>query len=30
MHPNLSFDLLGAQVKALRKRKIWVLAYLMR
>jgi hypothetical protein len=29
MHPNLSFDLLGAQVKALRKRKIWVLAYFM-
>jgi hypothetical protein len=29
MHPNLSFDLLGAQVAALRKRKIWVLAYFM-
>jgi hypothetical protein len=29
MHPNLSFDLLGAQVAALRKRKIWVLAYYM-
>jgi hypothetical protein len=29
MHPNLSFDLLGAMVKALRKRKIWVLAYFM-
>jgi hypothetical protein len=29
MHPNLSFDLLGAQVKALRKRGIWVLAYFM-
>jgi hypothetical protein len=29
MHPNLSFDLLGPQVKALRKRKIWVLAYLV-
>jgi hypothetical protein len=29
MHPNLSFDLLGAQVKALRKRKIWALAYFM-
>src|SRR5262245_16571474 len=28
-HPNLSFDLLGAQVAALRKRKIWVLAYVM-
>src|SRR5262245_2756798 len=28
-HPNLSFDLLGAQVKALRKRKIWALAYFM-
>src|SRR5262245_22765886 len=29
MHPNLSFDLLGAQVAALRKRKIQVLAYYM-
>src|SRR5262249_37225311 len=29
MHPNLSFDLLGAQVAALRKRKISVLAYFM-
>src|SRR5262245_20723679 len=29
MHPNLSFDLLGAQVTALRKRKIQVLAYFM-
>src|SRR5215813_2487256 len=29
MHPNLSFDLLGAQVKALRKRRIQVLAYYM-
>jgi hypothetical protein len=29
MHPNLSFDLLGAQVSALRKRKISVLAYYM-
>jgi hypothetical protein len=29
MHPNLSFDLLGAQVKALRKRNIWALAYFM-
>lgn len=29
MHPNLSFDLLGAQVAALRKRKIQVLAYFM-
>jgi hypothetical protein len=29
MHPNLSFDLLGAQVKAMRKRKIWTLAYFM-
>ena len=29
MHPNLSFDLLGAQVAALRKRKISVLAYYM-
>ncbi len=29
MHPNLSFDLLGKQVEALRKRKIQVLAYYM-
>ncbi len=29
MHPNLSFDLLGAQVAALRKRNISVLAYYM-
>lgn len=29
MHPNLSFDLLGAQVVALRKRKMSVLAYFM-
>jgi hypothetical protein len=29
MHPNLAFDLLGAQVAALRRRKIWVLAYFM-
>src|SRR5262245_20365903 len=29
MHPNLSFDLMGAQVAALRKRKIWALAYFM-
>ena len=29
MHPNLSFDLLEAQVAALRKRKISVLAYYM-
>src|SRR5262249_46211559 len=29
MHPGLSFDLLGAQVTALRKRKIQVLAYYM-
>src|SRR5215813_11228494 len=29
MHPNLAFDLLGAQVAALRKRKISVLAYYM-
>ena len=29
MHPNLSFDLLGQQVTALRKRKIQVLAYYM-
>ena len=29
MHPNLSFDLLGAEVAALRKRRIWVLAYFM-
>jgi hypothetical protein len=29
MHPNLSFDLLGAQVAALRKRNIHVLAYCM-
>jgi hypothetical protein len=29
MHPGLSFDLLGAQVAALRKRKIQVLAYYM-
>ena len=29
MHPNLAFDLLGAQVAALRKRKISVLAYFM-
>src|SRR5262245_56388073 len=29
MHRNLAFDLLGEQVKALRKRKIWVLAYFM-
>jgi hypothetical protein len=29
MHPNLSFDLLGAQVAALRKRRIQVLAYYM-
>jgi hypothetical protein len=29
MHPNLSFDLLGAQVAALRKRNISVLAYFM-
>ena len=29
MHPNLSFDLLGAQVAALRKRKISVLSYFM-
>jgi hypothetical protein len=29
MHPNLSFDLLGAQVAALRKRQISVLAYYM-
>ena len=29
MHPNLSFDLLGAQVEALRKRRISVLAYYM-
>jgi hypothetical protein len=29
MHPNLSFDLLGRQVAALRKRKIQVLAYYM-
>jgi hypothetical protein len=29
MHPNLSFDLLAAQVAALRKRKISVLAYYM-
>ncbi len=28
-HPNLSFDLLGKQVAALRKRKIQVLAYYM-
>jgi hypothetical protein len=29
VHPSLSFDLLGAQVAALRKRKIMVLAYYM-
>jgi hypothetical protein len=29
MHPNLSFDLLGKQVAALRKRNIMVLAYFM-
>src|SRR3954471_5783839 len=29
MHPSLSFDILGAQMKALRKRKIQVLAYYM-
>src|SRR5215813_12267453 len=29
MHPNLSFDLMGQQVAALRKRKIQVLAYYM-
>jgi hypothetical protein len=29
MHPNLSFDLLGAQAAALRKRNISVLAYYM-
>lgn len=29
MHPNLSFDLLGSQVAALKKRKIQVLAYYM-
>jgi hypothetical protein len=29
MHPNLSFDLLGKQVAALRQRKIQVLAYFM-
>lgn len=29
MHPHLSFDLLGAQVAALRQRKIQVLAYYM-
>jgi hypothetical protein len=29
MHPNLSFDLLGAQVAALRKRNISVLSYIM-
>ena len=29
MHPNLSFDLLGAQVAALRKRNISVLSYFM-
>lgn len=29
MHPNLSFDLLGAQVAALKKRNIQVLAYYM-
>jgi hypothetical protein len=29
MHPNLSFDLMGAQVTALRKRKISVLSYFM-
>ncbi len=29
MHPNLSFDLLGGQVAALRKRNISVLAYYM-
>jgi len=29
MHPALSFDILGAQVAALRKRKIQVLAYYM-
>jgi hypothetical protein len=29
MHPNLSFDLLGKQVAALRKRNIQVLAYYM-
>jgi len=29
MHPALSFDMLGAQVAALRKRKIQVLAYYM-
>ncbi len=29
MHPNLSFDLLGAQIASLRKRKIQVLAYYM-
>jgi uncharacterized lipoprotein YddW (UPF0748 family) len=29
MHPNLAFDLMGAQVAALRKRKISVLAYFM-
>jgi hypothetical protein len=29
MHPGLSFDLLGAQVAALRKRKIQVLACYM-
>jgi hypothetical protein len=29
MHPNLSFDLLGAQVAALRRRNISVLAYFM-
>jgi hypothetical protein len=28
-HPNLSFDLLGAQVRALKKRNISVLAYFM-
>jgi len=29
MHPNLSFDLLGKQVAALKKRKIQLLAYYM-
>jgi Hypothetical glycosyl hydrolase 6 len=29
MHPGVSFDILGAQVAALRKRKIQVLAYYM-
>lgn len=29
MHPNLSFDLLGAQVAVLKKRNIQVLAYFM-